>query len=249
MTLHGNKPAADLAAEAGRKLLDPSDGAAVLRVPGFLAEARCRHVLEILRRVRRESIASANLDSEVWTLGATQGSHVNRGTEEYFRQRDAWAADPAFSEVTGKDSDVTQELHAFFAAAFQRPVEMGVQDGRELWPAVVRSIDYVGPHVDDVSQNGSWDIGALREQFAWNIYLSVGEQGGQTVVYGRGLDSKVPLQSAPKLQVEPEVGDLILINSRLVHEVLASRPAKKRITLNGMLSPKPSPKRGIVVWS
>ncbi|HRH93416.1 MAG TPA: 2OG-Fe(II) oxygenase [Candidatus Peribacteria bacterium] len=185
----------------------------------------------------------------MYTLGITQGSHANRGPDEYFNKLQAWANDPAFAAVTGKNSAPMRSIHGFFQEAFARPVEPAKQGGRELGQGVIRAIDYVGPHVDDVSLHSNWDVNRLRHQFAWNLYLSVGEHGGQTVVYGRTLDSKVDLRTAPQLRMMPSVGELIVFNSRLVHEVLVSSPAKRRISINGMFSPKPRGQQDIVTWS
>lgn len=231
------------AAEAGSMLLDRQ--AAAVRVPGFFTAHRCRQLLTQLREVQRDGIHSPNLDSDLLTLGVTQGSHATRGRDEYFRNVDMWASDPAFISATGPVSPLVRDVHAFLHDAFGNPVELGTEGGRALWPAVIRSIDYVGPHVDDVG-NGGWDIGALQNQFAWNVYLAMGEEGGETVVYDRGLNSSQDLRSVSKVTLRPSVGDLIALNTQLVHEVIHSKPAKKRITANGMFSVIPG--KRTVTW-
>ena len=72
----------------------------------------------------------------------------------------------------------------------------------------------------------------LIDQFAWNVYISVGQTGGETAIYDTGVPDHA---RRPALVLPPQRGDLLLFRTRNVHAVLPSEGA--RLTVSGFWGP------------
>lgn len=95
-----------------------------------------------------------------------------------------------------------------------------------------------------------WTVGRTDAQLSWNIFLTQPESEGSTIVYDRQwepafeqarasytdpYDPKLISTETRRLVSQPELGALVLFNSRNFHEVLPSHGATRRITLSSFI--------------
>jgi hypothetical protein len=154
---------------------------------------------------------------------------------EYFKRVSDFDAN--IKPVLFRDADVVGRFATLMQSAmtadvlFQRARSERLQTC--LSDCTVRSLPAAPPHTDwiKVEMEDFDAVGSLADQFAWNVYISTGESGGQTVIYG--TENKCAVQSgvAPKVIVRPNPGDLILFRTRHVHEVRQAQG--DRITVSG----------------
>ena len=94
-----------------------------------------------------------------------------------------------------------------------------------------------------------WFIKNITKQLAWNIYLDMPKEGGETVVYNKpwvkeddrfiegssyAYDKKV-VEDCKMDKIKPLSGDLVFFNSRNFHEVFSGRDGN-RWTMGGHLA-------------
>ena len=121
-------------------------------------------------------------------------------------------------------------------------------DGLPMFVGLTRLLkegSYIFPHNDNIQEDSNFNPRAreIRIQLAANVYLNMPESGGSLLLWdasmlpenlshclrqdGYGFDpEKIGL---PKLEIQPEIGDLILFNSRYLHSV-------SRVGVGGRLS-------------
>jgi len=76
----------------------------------------------------------------------------------------------------------------------------------------------------------------LIDQFAWNIYLQLPDNGGETIVYPTSDRSIANDPNLEKAFIKPSLGDLVLFRSSNIHEVLPG--TSRRLTVSGFFGPK-----------
>ncbi len=220
-------------------LLCARNGIAGIHIRSFVTRESCAALLQGIRGIARRPKDTGGIHSDHQSYGVSQGSHAH-DPAAYFTEVSAWNEDQAFRGITKSDGPIMRKVFGLFQDLFQRPVHVATQEGRALWPCVIRSIDNTQPHVDDVRSNTAWRISELMSQFAWNIYLSIGDAGGGTVIYNADADAARRagnrLDQFDRCLLEPAPGDLAIFWSHLVHEVQPSTPSGQRITLNGMFA-------------
>jgi len=104
--------------------------------------------------------------------------------------------------------------------------------GKPMRPCLARTIVHgseLAPHVDRCDWYGHADFSVPYAQMSGNIYLSVGDDGGELMVWNSQPDhpansdicecSVEPDLGKPDLILAPEPGEMILINSRFTHAV------------------------------
>lgn len=123
-------------------------------------------------------------------------------------------------------------------------VEVGRHGGRELGPGVAREPNQgFVVHFDDALREfreSLLDVN-LVAQFAFNLYLSVPETGGETVVwrhrweppdeafrlpYSYGYSDKV-VGAAESFELKPAIGQALLFNPRNFHAVRPSNDSRR----------------------
>lgn len=110
--------------------------------------------------------------------------------------------------------------------------------GGKLSECTVRSLPAAPPHTDWIkAEMPDFDaFGQLIDQFAWNVYISTGQSGGETIIYD-ATDRAIAGQGAePDIKIQPRPGDLILFRSRNVHAVLPTQG--DRFTVSGFWGPR-----------
>jgi hypothetical protein len=123
-------------------------------------------------------------------------------------------------------------------------VAVGRRGGREVGAGVAREPNQgFIVHFDDAVREFSGNVldANLVAQFAFNLYLSVPEDGGETVVWRHRWDpadeeyrlpssygySDEVVRGAEYFELKPEVGQALLFNSRHFHAVRPSRDGRR----------------------
>lgn len=124
------------------------------------------------------------------------------------------------------------------------PVRVGRRDGREMGAGVAREPNHgFQVHFDDALREFSGNLldANLVAQFAFNLYLSVPETGGETVVwrhrwqpsdesfrlprsYGYSVDV---VGEAEVFELKPTIGEALLFDPRNFHAVRPSEGARR----------------------
>lgn len=106
-----------------------------------------------------------------------------------------------------------------------------------------------------------WTVANINAQLAWNIYYSLPDNGGQTIVYqqpwttaleqfansdGYGY-SESAVSSAVQCVIRPRVGELVIFNPRNMHSVVESTGATGRISVSSFIGR--DPRGDLILWS
>lgn len=157
---------------------------------------------------------------------------------------DSWHIYNQLSQKT--DCDVLKKLDENFLLhgwQLQTPKEWGQNYSRIM----ARNLKYGALLHADFAPfvPGTWAIKNIDAEFAWNIHIDCPEQGGHCLVYNRpwnleddkhisghtyGYD-RVVVENCDFVSLKPEVGHLIIFNSRNFHQVISA--PHDRLTLGG----------------
>ncbi|ROP41713.1 2-oxoglutarate-Fe(II)-dependent oxygenase superfamily protein [Saccharothrix texasensis] len=216
---------------------------AAIRVPDFVPAALCDEVLDALVGAEFDSYGEERVYPQVMRFGVGVSDHREDGrvADGYWdaveSSRKAWAAlDLSF--------DPFELCRARLGEHWPGAVAVGTRDGKEMGAGVAREPNGgFQVHYDDASREFS---GALLDahliaQFAFNLYLSVPESGGETVVwrhrwspadeqfrlpgsYGFG---EAVVGSAESFELAPSPGEALLFDPRNFHAVRPSRGGRR----------------------
>jgi hypothetical protein len=221
-------------------------------VPGFVNQADQAKALESIVGHELWSYYR-RVEPKVGRLGITQVEHQQNAAEkaDYFAK--APQAHRVREEMLRGSGDFLYKVMHFVQYAWGKSVGIAAEPpGRDLYFAgVVRSIGLAKTHVDWARFDApGWMIGEkVDAQLAWNIYLQMSGDGGDTVVYRRmwqpedeafkvagsyHYDKKV-VEGCDFVRVQPNPGDLVLFNSRCFHEVEKSTGQDERITISSFI--------------
>lgn len=137
-----------------------------------------------------------------------------------------------FAEV-----DVPARFRSLLMQTLNRPMDRAKAAGIALADCTVRALPGAPPHTDwIVHELPSFEaFDGLLDQFAWNVYLAVGDQGGETCIYKTPDLEAAEAMEAPSVVLKPEIGELILFRSRNVHAVTPTQG--HRLTVSGFWGP------------
>lgn len=140
-----------------------------------------------------------------------------------------------------------------FADSIQRltgsPVRIAEQDGQMYTYAIVRELQNSALLHADYAHflDAKWSLSRIVKQFAWNIYLTDPQDGGDVVVYNHpwsrqddqwqigqtyGYSHEV-VKGAERCAIQVAPRQLVIFNSRNFHEVTAS--SQMRLSIGGHL--------------
>jgi hypothetical protein len=143
--------------------------------------------------------------------------------------------------------DPVRRLMEILRRAASRTVEIAQQDGHKYFFTIVRELNHsVLLHTDYAPAIPPyWSISQITSELAWNIYLTDPGEGGECRVYNcpwmpehdRFLvgDSyaydPVVVKDSSLMTFKPAVGQLVIFNSRNLHEVAAA--SQSRLSIGG----------------
>lgn len=233
------------AAEFGHELIaDLAAGRiAAIRVPGLFPPQMCEEVMRALEKIEFDAYDTARVYPAVMRCGVGVSDHRRGGlvADSYWPAvedaRRTW-------RTLGLAFDPFARCRKALQADWSHPVRVGCHEGRELGEGVAREPNGgFQVHFDDVLRefDGNLLDTALVSQFAFNLYLSVPESGGETVVwrhrwhpddesyrlpnsYGYAADV---VGEAESFELKPAVGEALLFDPRNFHAVRPSEGARR----------------------
>ena len=169
-----------------RKIADLAAGrCAAIQVPGLISRSSCAEIMSALGRVEFQSYGTKRVYPPVMRFGVGVSDHRERGriTDSYWEaidlDRKAWLG-------LGLSFDPFRLCRDALGAQWPSAVRVGCHRGREMGAGVAREPNQgFIVHYDDASREFSENLldANLIAQFAFNLYLSVPETGGETVVW------------------------------------------------------------------
>jgi len=216
---------------------------AAIRVSGLLTRAQCDQVLGALRAASFGSYATKRVYPPVMRFGVGVSDHRREGkvAETYWsavtQSNSAW-------QGLGLPFDPFELCRSAIGAQWPHAVCVGRRGGREMGAGVAREPNQgFIVHFDDASREFSGnllDVG-LVAQFAFNLYLSVPEAGGETVVWRHrwhpgderhrlpesyGYAENV-IDGAESFELKPQAGEALLFDPRNFHAVRPSCDSRR----------------------
>lgn len=227
-----------------RSLADLAAGrVAAIRVPDLLPRTVCEQTLRALEASAFESYGSRRVYPPVMRFGVGVSDHRKDGrvADSYWpaveRSEKDWAA-------LGLPFDPFALCREALGAHWPKPVTVGRCDGRPMGSGVAREPNGgFGVHFDDASLEFTGDLldVHLIAQFAFNLYLSTAESGGETVIWRHRWHPadegfRQPnsyayttdvVGDAESLEIRPTVGEALLLDPRNFHAVRPSRGGRR----------------------
>ncbi len=216
---------------------------AAIRVPGFFTRERCAVIMDALEKVNFDSYDTERVYPEVMRWGVGVSDHRADGTvaDSY------WAA---VSDARRRWHDLALDFDPFercreaLQAAWPHPVRVGRRGGREMGAGVAREPNNgFQVHFDDALREFSDNLldANLIAQFAFNLYLSVPESGGETVVWRHRWQPSDEFHRLPNsygysvnvvgdaelFELKPTVGEALLFDPRNFHAVRPSQGSRR----------------------
>lgn len=225
-------------------LIDLAVGTAgAVRLKEFASPAECATVVTALRDADFAAFDRTRYLVPTRSIGPTVNHFGPAGelTGTYWER--ARAADEFWQARAGHD--LRAASLARIAEAWGAPVGSARVAGRDVYRGIVRENTHgAPPHWDDLAREFPADFLRPRPlvQLAFNLYLSMPADGGQTRIWPRrwvpeddehrvgSCWAGLPLPGPP-LIVEPQAGDALLFDPRNYHEVIEAA-AGWRITLS-----------------
>ncbi|MFG2130717.1 proline hydroxylase [Streptomyces sp. NPDC048751] len=216
---------------------------AAIKVPDFLPAATCAEILGALQSSPFESYGRQRVQPPVMRFGVGVSDHRLSGAiaDSYWpaaeASRAAWRG-------LGLPYDPFALCREALGTDWPGGVSVGRSGGRELAPGVAREPNHgFQVHFDEALREFHEDLldAPLVAQFAFNLYLSVPDTGGETVIWRHrwhpadethrlpqsyGYAESV-VADAESVEVRPAVGEALLLDPRNFHAVRPSTGARR----------------------
>ena len=212
-------------------------------VPGCVPQSICAQMLDAFASVEFDSYGTDRVYPPVMRFGVGVSDHRPNGVilnsywDELAANRQAWR-DLKLSY------DPFELCRKALEADWPNPVKVGTWNGRELGAGVVREPNngFI-VHFDDASREFRGKVldANIIAQFAFNLYISVPEKGGETVVWRHrwqpadetfrrphsyGYDDEV-VGKTESFEMKPAVGQALLFNPSYFHAVRPSQDSRR----------------------
>jgi hypothetical protein len=246
-------------------LQDIIDGnTAAIRIPAFASVDECKDMCAAAKTADVERRDAST--SPMQLIGANFSNHHGATKQEYFALARAAARD--LGTITRASFDPVTRVIEALRRAWPGSVQVAEEDsdGTRYFAGCIKSrsqnsavhFDYVPLLAPD------YRIGAIREQLAWNVYLAMPQDSGETTLYAKPVPHKrspstVPgklnfidpefVRDAPSFTFRPMVGELAIFNSRFPHQISVSvdSPSDQRMQIGGFAGVMPNGE--LVLWS
>ncbi|MEV4169223.1 hypothetical protein [Nonomuraea sp. NPDC049709] len=217
-----------------------------IRVSGFMPEAQCEEILQALLRAEFDSYGTERVYPSVMRFGVGVSDHRHEGkvTGSYWPAIEA--SRKAWSDLA-LPFDPWEFCRTGLASHWPGTVAVGRREGREMEPGVAREANQgFQVHFDDVTREFSERLldANLVAQLAFNLYLSVPEEGGETIIWRHRWQpadeahrlprsygyAQTVVGDAEQLEIKSVKGEALLFDPRLFHAVRPSQ-GERRIAL------------------
>jgi hypothetical protein len=214
-----------------------------IRVPGLLPQSTCEQILSALTEVQFESYGARRVFPPVMRFGIGVSDHRQQG-EVAGTYWDALETSKMEWASLGLAFDPFALCRQAIGEHWPNAVKVGRRDDREMGAGVAREPNQgFIVHYDDAIREFSGNLldANLVAQFAFNLYISVPEMGGETVIWRHrwhpadevhklsdsyGFAENV-VGDAESVEFKPSVGEAVLFDPRNFHAVRASRDSRR----------------------
>ncbi|MHB0920420.1 MAG: 2OG-Fe(II)-dependent halogenase WelO5 family protein [Thiomonas delicata] len=229
-----------------------------IRIKNFAQADVCEN---LVRLAASEGFSAyRDVEPQINRIGNTVFEYNHISKAEYFRKNVEMRATQS-RIFSGSFDPVTQFMN-ILRVTTKYPVQIASNDdGEPYYAGLVRRIENgTLIHVDfSPAEQPGWEVGRVRHQLAWNLYLrTTPGDGGKTHVFNRqwappddqhrqgsyGYNHCV-VQGADEAVFEPELGEIVIFNTRNFHFVEETHGERVTVTSAiGML-----PNNELILWS
>jgi hypothetical protein len=237
---------------------------AALRIAGFANEEECSAFRASALRIdvkRHDAFTSP-----MQLIGANFSNHSGKSKRAYFDV--AHAAERDLQRIIEGSFDPVNRVVRALDDSWQGNVDIadeGAPYGKYFAGCIKTRTQSSAMHFDFVPHVArDYRISTISEQMAWNIYLAMPANCGQTTVYNHRVtreavatDSALPpnfidreaVLGAESFTFKAAVGDLVIFNSRCPHEIVVDdvREGEQRMQIGGFAGLLPDGQ--MVLWS
>ncbi|MEU8082713.1 hypothetical protein AB0B57_03640 [Micromonospora sp. NPDC049101] len=216
---------------------------AAIRVPDLLPRSICEEVLQALTQAKFESYGQERVYPTVLRFGVGVSDHRREGAvaDSYWpavrENEERWRS-------LGLSIDPFELCRKAIGTDWPGGIAVGSSGGRQMCPGVAREPNGgFQVHFDNVLREFKGNLldANIISQFAFNLYLSMPDDGGETVVWRHrwspadeafrlpnsyGFSEDV-VAGAESFVLKPAVGEGLLFDPRNYHAVRPSRGARR----------------------
>lgn len=215
---------------------------ACIRIKNFYSEKKTTKVINLIQSIGLDSYQYVY--PPINKIGITQYEYANVDKKYYFDnvKKANEIQKPIYNVFSEVLSFIEKKTNIECSIAYEKDLQ------KEYFAGLIRQINQALLHIDFAPRDAEkWDISKIDSQIAWNLFLSLNKDGGETVIYNRewkknddelykikdsyGYTYEV-IANCEKVVCKPNVGDLVLHNSRNYHEVMRSESINQRITMS-----------------
>lgn len=228
-----------------------------IRIKGFATVDECNTLAQNAKKFGFDFYK--DVSPPIGRIGITQ--FENKATKREYFQKSAEANNNLVNICSGNFNPIIRLMEYLdkFTGFSADLAKENTKD--EYFAGLIRHINTALLHIDYAPFDGSeWEIGKIRSQLAWNLYLTQVEEGGECVVYNcpwhesdeqfklpgsYGYDHKV-IENAAMKKIRPVMGDLVIHNSRNYH--LVNQGIGERLTISSFIGQYRDSKK-LIFWS
>lgn len=196
----------------------------MVQLTGFLSVEVCARLTEEVRPLMRQASHTQYMgnrrSTDILQVGASRGKYGQAGFTEFKQERFSDKNDSV--EKTGREFGMPKRVHDLLSQATGLEHRAGQEQGVSLGSMVFRHINSADIHTDDICRRVPSDseLQDIVAQCSWNVFFCVTAKGGCTRLYDGDINSLI--ESLPHMEcldVHPETGNLVLMNTASLHEV------------------------------
>lgn len=217
---------------------------AAIRVPELIPQSQCEQIMRALADVEFDSYDVDRVYPAVLRCGVGVSDHRDESRRVATGYWDAIEADRKRWRELDLPFDPFERCRAALGVHWPHAVSVGRHDGKEMGAGVAREPNQgFQVHFDDALREFSGNLldANLVAQFAFNLYLSVPDDGGETVVWRHRWHpadealrlpnsygySELVVAGAESFELKPAVGEGLLFDPRNYHAVRPSRDSRR----------------------
>ena len=237
---------------------------AAIRVTAFASPRECSQLCAAAQSAAVEQRDAST--SPMQLIGANFSNHQGATKADYFALARSAASD--LKQITQASFDPVARVIAALSAAWPQQVALAREDdeyGNYFAGCIKTRTANSNVHFDYVPLIApEYSIGNIREQLAWNVYLAMPQNSGETTLYHKPVPhhrapSTVPdklnfiepdyVENIESYSFKPNVGELAIFNSRFPHKISVDvdHTREQRVQIGGFAGVMPDGQ--IVLWS
>jgi hypothetical protein len=237
-----------------------------LTVKNFLTISECDNLIQAADKTGLSYYEGVN--PKIGKIGATQFEYSGKNKNDYFKEAAHESLKKKKIYELSNIDPVQRVIDHFSHHGMIVKIAKNSETGEKYYTGLYRIFEPGSSallHFDYAPFDAKgWSIEDVKFQLAFNIYLKLPSSGGQLVIYNRpwkkeecekyrlegsvgsyGFDEKL-VEFSEKVEIFPEIGDLVFFNSRNFHCV---RPGNDyRFSISSFIGKKMS-KKNLLLWN